>query len=340
MAVTTTSGHPIPHPPASAVLLALSGCSGQQAVTNPQSGDAALVAVLWWAMLLIASLVLIAVLALLAIAVLRAKGSSPERPLSSRRAWLLVLGGGMALPMVVVFGLVISGTHIGAEIATRDDEPAVTVDVEGKRWWWEVSYRDDNGETIATTANEIHIPVGQPVRFRLRSDNVIHSFWVPNLQGKIDLVPGRVNEVWLTAEHSGIYRGQCAEYCGTQHALMAFLVEAQPPADFRVWLEQQSERAVQPDDAQLKRGRETFTTAGCAGCHAIRGVQAVGVLGPDLTHLASRRTLAAGTIPNEPEQLAEWIRAPDSIKPGSLMPATQLDDEQLQALVAYLESLE
>ncbi len=330
------------HVPVGAGLLLkiLSGCSGRQAVIDPQSADAGLVALLWWAMLAVGSLILLAVLVLLAVAVLRARRRPGEAPLSPRRAWLLVFGGGLALPIVVIFGLVLSGSHVGSQIAARRGAPAVTVDIIGQRWWWEVSYRDDNGETIATTANEIHVPVGQPVRFRLRSDNVIHSFWVPNLQGKIDLVPGRVNEVWLTAEHAGVYRGQCAEYCGTQHALMAFLVEAQPPADFQAWLARQAEPAVEPDDARVERGREAFTTAGCAGCHAIRGVQAVGVLGPDLTHLAGRRTLAAGTIPNEPQRLAEWIRAPDSIKPGSLMPATELENAQLQDLVAYLESLE
>lgn len=187
--------------------------------------------------------------------------------------------------------------------------------------------------------NDIHVPVGEPVRFRLRSDNVIHSFWVPNLQGKTDMIPGRVKETWMTAAEEGVYRGLCAEFCGLQHARMQFILVAEPGDAFRAWLEHQSRPAVETGDPALERGREAFMSAGCAGCHTIRGTAAAGQLGPDLTHIASRRRLAAATIPNTRGHLGGWITDPQSTKPGAKMPSNVFEPQQLHRLLDYLGSL-
>lgn len=318
---------------------AAGGCSGIQTVTNPRSTDASLIADLWWAMLIGGTVVLAAVLVLLAVAVLRTVRGRPQATPGRRFGWGLVIAGGVIAPLTASLAAVVSGVQIGRTIVAHPSEPAVTVEVVGRRWWWEVRYLGDDGETIAVTANEIHVPVDRPVRFRLVSDNVIHSFWVPNLQGKTDMIPGQVNESWIEAEEVGIFRGQCAEFCGTQHALMAFLVIAEPQEDFEAWLEMQASPAVTPEEPLLVRGRDVFMETACRACHTIRGTPATGTLGPDLTHVGARRTLAAVTIPNTRGHLGGWIADPQNIKPGSLMPPTPLAPQDLRALLAYLESL-
>jgi cytochrome c oxidase subunit 2 len=191
-----------------------------------------------------------------------------------------------------------------------------------------------------TTANEIHIPAGQSIEVRLRAEGIIHSFWVPRLHGKMDMVPGRTNSIWLHADEPGVYRGQCAEFCGVQHTKMAFLVVAQSPGDFDQWVANQRRAATDTLPAQAQAGRALFMALSCRTCHTIRGTEAAGRLGPDLTHVGSRRTLAAATVDNSPENLARWIREPDTIKPGSQMPATQRSPEEIQAIAAYLASLD
>jgi cytochrome c oxidase subunit 2 len=190
------------------------------------------------------------------------------------------------------------------------------------------------------TANEIHVPAGRPVRLRLSSADVIHSFWVPQLMPKTDLIPGQVNETWLTANRPGIYRGQCAEYCGLQHALMAFLVVADGPAAFDRWVALQRAPAAEPAGTLATRGRQVLERTSCATCHTVRGTSARGTAGPDLTHLASRQQLGAGAVPNTPGHLGGWIANSQTIKPGNLMPPQPLTSEELQALIAYLETLE
>jgi cytochrome c oxidase subunit 2 len=189
------------------------------------------------------------------------------------------------------------------------------------------------------TANEIHIPVGQPVEFQLKSRDVIHSFWVPTLHGKRDLIPRHVTTMTLQADRPGVYRGQCAEFCGYQHAHMAILVVAEPLEQFAAWLEHQRRPAAEPSDARQQRGQEVFLSAPCVMCHTIRGTLAGGRVAPDLTHIAGRHTLAAGTLPNTPGHLAGWIIDPQHIKPGNRMPAHSLNADDLQALLAYLGSL-
>jgi cytochrome c oxidase subunit 2 len=214
------------------------------------------------------------------------------------------------------------------------------VRVTGHQWWWEVQYRDSSPQKWATTANEIHVPVGRPVVFELRSTDVIHSLWPPNLNGKRDLIPGNENSIWFQADSAGVYRGQCAEFCGHQHAKMAFLIVAEPPDSFAAWLVRQRDTAHTPTDSVAMRGQEVFLASSCVMCHAIAGTPAGSRIGPDLTHLASRRTIAAGTLLNTRGNLARWIVNPQTIKPGVRMPPNKLDADDMQALLTYLETLE
>lgn len=321
------------------MILVLCGCSGSQSVLNPAGPQAERIATLWWAMLLVAAAVLALVVALLLVASLRSRGERPVRPLDARKSHMLVLCGGVLLPLAVIVPFIASSFSLGAAIGTPPPG-AMTIEVIGRMWWWEVHYQDRNGRRIATTANEIHIPVGRPVRFLLESGDVIHSFWLPNLNGKTDMVPGRTNVSWLQADRSGVYRGQCAEFCGVQHGLMAFLVVAQPPEQFDAWLTRQRQPAREPGTEELQRGRTVFLESTCRDCHAIRGTPATATAGPDLTHIGSRRMLAAATVANNTGHLGGWIADPQHIKPGNAMPPTALPPADLKALIRYLESLQ
>ncbi len=210
------------------------------------------------------------------------------------------------------------------------------IQVVGKRWWWDVRYPHAG----VTTANEIHIPVGEPVDIALSSDNVIHSFWVPQLAGKVDTIPGQVNHLRLKATTAGTYRGECAEFCGIQHANMNFDVVAQPAAEFERWLARAGGGGgTSPSSDEAAQGELVFMREACAGCHTIRGTQAAGTIGPDLTTFGGRASIGALTMPNTPENLARWITDSQSIKPGNLMPPIALSPRDLQAVVAYLEGL-
>jgi cytochrome c oxidase subunit 2 len=211
--------------------------------------------------------------------------------------------------------------------------------VTAQLWLVHLLYRYSVPPRAPTTANEIHVPVGRPVVLELRSTDVIHSFWPPNLSAKRDLIPGHENSLWLQADAPGEYRGQCAEFCGHQHAKMAFLVVAEPPDSFAGWLARQRDTAATPADSLTRRGQEVFLGSACPMCHAIGGTPAGSRVGPDLTHLGSRRTLAAGTLPNTRGNLAGWIVNPQAIKPGAKMPPNALSPDDLQALLAYLETL-
>jgi cytochrome c oxidase subunit 2 len=252
--------------------------------------------------------------------------------------WMVV--GGVAFPVVVLAGIfLVSLDALGEMYPRRSDDPPLTIEVVGRQWWWEVRYLSDQSALIVPAANEIHIPVGMRVRVNLRSLDVIHSFWVPGLQGKVDMIPGRTNVTWLEATEPGVWRGQCAEFCGLQHAKMALVVVAQPADSFAVWLGRQLQPAPEPRDSALAHGRDVFLTAGCELCHTVRGTPARASAGPDLTHLASRLTLAAGELPNNRGNLYGWIANPQALKPGSKMPAVPLTAEELHAVVGYLSSL-
>jgi cytochrome c oxidase subunit 2 len=245
-----------------------------------------------------------------------------------------------AVTTIILFVFLVLDLSVGRAITRNPGPEALQVRVTGHQWWWEVQYRDSLPQNWATTANEIHVPVGRPVVFELRSTDVIHSLWPPNLNGKRDLVPGNENSIWFQADSPGVYRGQCAEFCGHQHAKMAFLIVADPPDSFSAWLVRQRDTAKTPTDSLALRGQEVFLGSTCVMCHAIAGTPAGSRIGPDLTHLASRRTIAAGTLPNTRGNLARWILNPQAIKPGVRMPANNLKSDDLQALLTYLESLE
>jgi cytochrome c oxidase subunit 2 len=307
---------------------------------NPASRQTHVVDRLWDAMYLTSVVVFVLVVAALLWAALRRRDpaevpddASRDRPMGT--AVMLATG----LTIIILMGFLIFDISVGRAITSNPGKEAIQIRVTGHQWWWEVQYRDSLPQNWVTTANEIHVPVGRPVVFELRSTDVIHSFWPPNLSPKRDLIPGNENSVWFQADSAGVYRGQCAEYCGHQHAKMGFLVVAEPPDQFANWLAQQRDTAKTPTDSLARRGQEVFLASSCVMCHAIAGTPAGSRIGPDLTHLASRRTIAAGTLPNTRGNLAGWIMDPQSIKPGARMPATQLRPDDLLALLVYLESL-
>jgi cytochrome c oxidase subunit 2 len=236
--------------------------------------------------------------------------------------------------------LVLTGFSYASQkqlFSTKAD--GLTIRVIGHQWWWEVRYEDPEPQKAFTTANEIHVPVGEPVKIKLNSSDVIHSFWVPNLLGKQDNITGRENEIQFTAEREGVYRGQCAEFCGWQHAHMGMLVVAQSKGDYERWRDHQIKAAEPPSDAERQRGQEIFLSKPCVMCHSVRGTPAGGRVAPDLTHLASRQHIAAATLPMSRGNLAAWIIDPQGIKPGVHMPLIKIEPDEVDPLVSYLEGL-
>jgi cytochrome c oxidase subunit II len=246
-----------------------------------------------------------------------------------------------AIAVSAVLLLVLIGASVLTDraLARMALEDAVNIDVTANQWWWDLRYDNPDPSQVFTTANELHIPVGRPVILKLKSNDVIHSFWVPNIAGKKDLIPGRIATLQLRADRAGIYRGQCAEFCGLQHARMSFLVIAEEPDRYEAWAGQQRQTAPEPDDSQQQRGKALFLSTTCVMCHAISGTEASARHAPDLTHVGGRQSLAAGVLPNTPENLAAWIANPQAHKPGVNMPAHAFEQKDLQALAAYLHSL-
>jgi len=249
--------------------------------------------------------------------------------------WIYI---GIGLTAVTLLGSLIWSMVVLAHVAAPPGKPGVVMDVTAHQWWWQVRYDGDPPSRQFTTANEIHIPVGVPVRVRLKSADVIHSFWVPALSGKTDLIPGQTNETWLEAREPGTYRGQCAEYCGVQHAHMAFSVVADAPQAFEAWWQSQLVDSPPPIEQAAKDGQIVFLRR-CASCHTVRGTRAGGIYGPDLTHLAQRATIAAGTLPNTTGHLGAWIADPQGIKPGNQMPMLSLSGPEISAIQTYLATL-
>jgi cytochrome c oxidase subunit 2 len=322
----------------------MSGATGRvfalaagQDVLHPHSPAERRIDVLWWVMLVGAAIGFAVIATLLLLGWARRNRASLPFGGGERMATGLVIGMGIGIPIVVLSALFIWSDIfvIRSTAAPNPRSTAMTVKVIGHQWWWELRYPGRN----VVTANELHIPTNTRVDIEGSTDDVIHSFWVPELNRKIDMVPGKRNRILLYADHPGRFRGQCAEFCGLQHANMSLYVFADPPARFRAWLARLQQRAPAAVGADARRGQQVFMTHACADCHTIGGTSARGTVGPDLTHLASRTTLAALTLPNRPDQLANWIRDPQHYKPGNKMPGLGLSPTEVRSVVAYLETL-
>jgi cytochrome c oxidase subunit 2 len=274
---------------------------------------------------------------ILAFALLR---SRRRRYLAYRPGWKLIAVAGLAIPFAVLVAVLVYSVSVGRLLYAQPykERGAWLIHIQGKQWWWDVTYK--RGESVlARTANEIHIPAGQPVVFELETSDVIHSFWVPNLAGKLDLIPARTNYLWLQADRPGVYRGQCAEYCGAQHAHMGLEVIAEPAEQFSRWLEAQMQPGVAPSNDKQLRGQQVFLSSPCVMCHAVRGTKALAQAGPDLTHVGGRQSLASATLRNNRGSLGGWITNAQGIKPGNHMPRISLPPQDLDDLIAYLEAL-
>ncbi len=329
----------------------LAGCRGalDQSALEPRGPQAEGIYRLGLFATIVATLFYVATLVALAWAARRARRRSEEVGRSTesdvtheapdQRGMRRAVSFGMGATLAALLLFFSYDLSVGRSLNNPGVKNPLTVEVVGHQWWWEVRYADTSAHGRFTTANEVHIPVGRPVRFILTASDVIHSIWVPNLSGKKDLVPGYQQEIWFQADTAGTYRGQCAEFCGQQHAKMAMFVIAEPQTDYDRWANRQREQVTPPTDARVARGERVFLTGSCAMCHAISGTQAGSVAGPDLTHLAGRRTIAAGTISNNRGNLAGWIVDPQRIKPGNHMPPNALSSEDLDALLTYLQSL-
>ena len=318
------------------LLTSVAACARRApSVANPKGPAEREVATLWWAMLWVSVAVTVFVVVMGGWAVVRTRARREEE-LSRDVPWgdRFILISGLGVSGFILITFFIFSLHSMRTLSRGEAGAPLSITVTGHDWWWEASY--PNG---AVTANEIHIPVGERVYVHLESADVIHSFWVPELAPKIDLIPGRHNAMWMQADHAGIYKGQCAEFCGLQHAHMLIIVVAEAPPAFRQWEQQMALAAPEPVSAEAKAGEQVFMSNTCIGCHAIRGTRASAALGPDLTHIATRTTIAAGTLPLTPQTLAQWILDPQQIKPGVTMPPTSLTPQETRALVAYLLSL-
>jgi cytochrome c oxidase subunit 2 len=301
------------------------------------------IAQLTWALLIesIVITVIISALVLVGVLVRRSRISRDESgrwPIAvsgSGSSWLYI---GVGLSIVGLIGSMVWTGFTMAAIQHPPHNPVLTIEVTGHRWWWEVRYLAADSSRIFETANEIHIPIGEPVEFKVRTADVIHSFWVPGIGDKIDLIPNQTNVTWLEAGKPGIYRGQCAEFCGAQHAHMALMLVADTPADFQAWSDKQL-RPARPVGPDIAEGETRFVQR-CGACHAVRGTRAGGALGPDLSHLMSRTTIAAGTLPNNVAYLSGWIANPQTIKPGSLMPTLDISGPELASIRSFLETLQ
>jgi cytochrome c oxidase subunit 2 len=332
--------------------LFLAGCATVQSTSNTHGPAAASIARLSHAMSITFLITIFVMWALLAIALKKNRGSLQEHmpiDIGGGQAWVAI--GGIAIPLLVLSIFFFLGLDLLADFPIHGDHGAMDMGsmaarskpdilIIGHQWWWEVHYLGDENQQVLT-ANEIHIPAHRSINIELRSADVIHSFWVPGLHGKVDVLPGNVNFIRIEASEPGSYVGQCAEYCGKQHANMHILLIAQEPAVFDDWLANQRKPAVEPTNPDTIAGKEAFLAGPCFQCHSIRGIPAAGRFGPDLTHIGSRKEIGADSFPNDNAYLEGWITNAQSLKPGCKMPnITQYDGAQLRSLVAYLRQLQ
>jgi cytochrome c oxidase subunit II len=313
-----------------------------QSTLDPAGPAAKSLSDLSWFVFILFTAVAVIMCSLIAWVATRRRGTFEEHePVDAGGGQLWILIGGFAIPFVILAVVFILGLRAVTRFPLHDgDIMAPEIRLIGHQWWWEARYVSGPPNNQFATANEIHIPVGRPVNIELSSADVIHSFWVPNLSGKVDLIPGQINHMRLQADRPGAYSGKCAEYCGAQHANMMIVVVAHPESEFEDWRAHQLEPSSTPKTAQEVRGQELFLSSPCSLCHTIRGTPARGAVAPDLTHLASRRGIAANALENNKANISAWVTHAQALKPSSLMPnVTQFSGEELQALVAYLQQL-
>ena len=320
---------------------------GIQNALNSAGPQADNIAGLWWLMFVVCSIVFVLVMIALLLAIKKRTreqqfDSTPilePQPEQERRRRNVVVTC-VVITAIVLFVFLIASFSAGRSMSAQTaSKTGLTIDVTGFQWWWEIRYQDVDASNIFTTANEIHIPVGVPVTLNLRANDVIHSFWAPNLAGKKDLIPGKANTLWIQANKPGVYRGQCAEYCGLQHAHMAFWVVAESQEQFNAWRQNQTQTSVTPTTDSQKRGQQVFLSSTCVMCHTINGTPAASNVGPNLTHIASRNTIGAATLSNTRDHLYQWVKDSQSVKPGNRMPQHNLAEADFQALLDYLQSL-
>lgn len=314
-----------------------------QSALDVASAEAGHLRDLWWLFFWVTASVLVLVLAATAMAVFHRRRPLPvaARPVADAGQEPVLrrnVGIATGITLLILIGLLVASVRTGHALATTPVDP-LKIRVYGQRWWWQIEYVDPVPSKLLTTANELHVPVGRDVLLELTSRDVIHSLWIPGLQGKRDLIPGRVTTLHFKAERAGVFRGQCAEFCGLQHAHMGLVVVAESEQRFGDWLERSRANAQEPREAEQEHGRQVFLSSTCPMCHTIEGTAARARVGPDLTHVGGRSTIAAATLPSEPERIRAWVRDPQGFKPGTRMPAHPLPEADLEALVTYLTSL-
>jgi cytochrome c oxidase subunit II len=317
----------------------------RMSVTDPAGPQAGEIAWVWDVFLWVSIIVWVLVIAFFVISMWMSHRNPEhhpmhEQPERDRRLTHGIVVAGAATTLTLIGLLFISILSGNALASLEDDAEAINIRITGHQWWWSVDYEPNDPTKMVSTANEIHVPVGKLVHLELTSGDVIHSFWVPSVHGKKDLIPGRMNRTWIRVDEPGVFRGQCAEFCGLEHAYMELRIIAEPLDKYEQWLAHQRDPAPPPSTPQQERGLAIFQGSPCAMCHAVTGTSAGGRLGPDLTHVASRLTLGAGALPNNASAMAQWVQNAQRFKPGSHMPAIQYSQQDLNALLAFLEALQ
>jgi cytochrome c oxidase subunit 2 len=309
---------------------------------DPAGPQANHIADLWWMFFWITASIYTLVIAAMLITLRRRNTGASDQLIGPNpkveRGAMIAVSTCVAITAVILFILMLADLFTGRALHGRESNP-LSVTVTGHQWWWQIQYNDGSPSNWVTTANELHIPAGRMIEFDLRSPDVIHSFWFPNLNGKKDLVPGHPTRAVFRADRPGMYLGQCAEFCGLQHAHMRLTLIAEEPEKFSEWYKAQQQTPSEPSGDDEKRGKQLFLTTSCMLCHTVQGTTSAATVGPDLTHVASRRMIGAGTLTNGPTALAQWITNPQHFKPGVKMPQNNFQPDDLQKLVAYLNSL-